>query len=195
MKLFLNDTSPFARFVRATALELGLENRLELVWADPWSDQADLVAVNPLSRVPALVDDDGVAITESLLIARRLTSIAPQDGAFADGSARMLSELGLAYGIMDLAFALTIHKRFFSETTSAFQQRRQASLARALAAAEAAVRDPAPWTLPRCCLWIALDYIIFRQVMPLEPSVYPGLTAFMKAHENRPALVQTAFTA
>ncbi|MBE0509057.1 MAG: glutathione S-transferase, partial [Marinospirillum sp.] len=34
MKLFLNATSPYARFVRVVALEKGLKP--ELVWVDPW---------------------------------------------------------------------------------------------------------------------------------------------------------------
>lgn len=71
MKLYLNGTSPFARLVRAMAVELGL-NDLELMWVDPWSDPAELLSVNPMSRVPVLVDDSGTTFTETLLILQRL---------------------------------------------------------------------------------------------------------------------------
>jgi glutathione S-transferase len=59
MKLFYAPTSPFARKVRVTAHELRLEDRIELVLVNPWSD-AELRSLNPLAKVPTLIRDDGL---------------------------------------------------------------------------------------------------------------------------------------
>ena len=58
MKLFYSATSPFVRKVMATAIAAGLEDRIERVGTNPWESPADLLAQNPLSKVPCLVTDD-----------------------------------------------------------------------------------------------------------------------------------------
>ena len=49
MKLFVNDTSPYARVVRLVAQAAGLDP--EIVVVDPWSLPDALLAVNPAGRV------------------------------------------------------------------------------------------------------------------------------------------------
>src|SRR5215472_13124863 len=50
------------------AEELGLEFRHEpLEWNDPWLKSAEFLAINPTGAIPA-IDDDGVALSESLAI-------------------------------------------------------------------------------------------------------------------------------
>jgi glutathione S-transferase len=68
MQLLLNQTSPYARVARLTALEAGLGDRLELVWSDPWNEDAQLLAANPVNKVPVLITDEGIALSETLLI-------------------------------------------------------------------------------------------------------------------------------
>jgi glutathione S-transferase len=192
MKLYLNGTSPFARLVRATAFELELNN-LELVWVDPWSDQEGLLSVNPLSRVPALVEDSGTTFTETLLILQRLAEGAPENAGLRADDVRTKSELGIAYGMMELAFAHTIHKKYCGDAGAVLQERRQSSLRRSLQAMEAAVARETSWNLSRLCLWIALDYIRFRAVTDVSADHYPSLNAFFSTHKGREALSQTAF--
>ncbi len=48
----MNDASPFARKVRVAAAERGLDRGIELVRLNPHERGAELVAANPLSKVP-----------------------------------------------------------------------------------------------------------------------------------------------
>jgi len=60
MKLWYSPPSPFARKVRACAIELGLETRIELaeVTVMPAKPNLELARENPLIKVPALRTDD-----------------------------------------------------------------------------------------------------------------------------------------
>ena len=68
MKLYITETSPYARVVRVVLLEKGLEDRVEIliaqtrVWDNPY------YSTNPSGRPPYLIRDDGVALEESALI-------------------------------------------------------------------------------------------------------------------------------
>lgn len=75
MKLYLNDTSPFARFILICALEYDIKE-MELIWVNPWEMPANLVAVNPFSTVPVLQLDNGDTLYESSVIAAYLISDA-----------------------------------------------------------------------------------------------------------------------
>ena len=64
MLLFFNQTSPFARKVRGSAIqEFGLND--VTLQADPWLNSQDFTDANPLSKVPAGVLADGTLVTES----------------------------------------------------------------------------------------------------------------------------------
>ena len=192
MKLYLNGTSPFARLVWATALELDLR-AIELEWVDPWSEQPALLTVNPLSRVPALQDDNGTSLTGTMLILQHLVESAEHDAGLRTRDIRTISELGVAYGIMELAFALTIHKKHCGGAGITLQDRRRTFLRHGLQAMETAVTEDARWSLSRLCLWIAIDYIRFREVMESSANRYPALKAFYTEHADRVALRRTSF--
>ena len=61
MKLHWSPRSPFVRKVMVCAHETGLAGRIELVRSVVAQSQpnVELMRVNPLSRIPALVTDDG----------------------------------------------------------------------------------------------------------------------------------------
>jgi glutathione S-transferase len=50
------------------ANEKSMTAELECVWTDPWASPAELLAVNPFAKVPALVPDDDQPIIESACI-------------------------------------------------------------------------------------------------------------------------------
>lgn len=79
MKLYLNKASPYARLALATAHETALADRVETVWTEPWDDAPELLAVNPLAKVPALLTDDGIALIESGCICDYLVSLSGRD--------------------------------------------------------------------------------------------------------------------
>ncbi len=193
MKLYLNGTSPFARLVRATALELDLR-AIEFEWVDPWSDQPALLTVNSLSRVPALQDDNGSPLTETLLILQHLVESAEHDAGLRTKDRRTISELGVTYGMMELAFAFAIHKKHCGGAGTTLQNRRRMCLNHGLQAMETAVIEDARWSLARLCLWVAIDYIRFREIIESSANRYPALQAFYTEHADRIALRRTSFT-
>lgn len=83
MRLFYAPRSPFGIKVRIAIQELGLQD-VELVQADPWTDEA-LRRFNPLCKIPTLVLDDGFALYDSPVICEYLNDVGrgrliPQSG-------------------------------------------------------------------------------------------------------------------
>lgn len=66
MKLFYSNTSPYSTKVRMAAHFAGLP--VELVTVDTNADPAELLAANPLGKIPALTTDDGLAVFDSRVI-------------------------------------------------------------------------------------------------------------------------------
>ena len=77
MKLYQTPTSPFVRKVLVTAHELGLADRIEnvLLRPVPTKPDAELSRANPLSKIPALVLDDGSALYDSRVICEYLDAL------------------------------------------------------------------------------------------------------------------------
>lgn len=119
MKLYSAPASPYARKVRLTALIKGLANQLEIRAADTNpGHNAEIVAQNPLSKIPVLVLDDGTSIYDSHVICEYLDSRAAAPVLFpGEGPARWrtLTLGALADGIMDAALLLVYEKRFRPE--------------------------------------------------------------------------------
>jgi glutathione S-transferase len=105
MKLYYTPTSPFVRKVLVTAHELGLIDRIETVHLrpDPLQPDATLARLNPLSKIPALVLDDGSALYDSPVICEYLDSLAGGRLLPAVGKERwrVLRMQALADGILD----------------------------------------------------------------------------------------------
>ncbi len=78
MKLFYSVNSPFVRKCRVVALEKGLEKRIELVTINPMENPQELLAVNPLGTIPALITEDGLHLCDSAVICEYLDSLAPE---------------------------------------------------------------------------------------------------------------------
>jgi glutathione S-transferase len=78
MKIYYTPTSPFVRKVLVAAHELGLASRIESVLLRPSPVQADatLSRSNPLSKIPALVLDDGTSLYDSPVICEYLDALA-----------------------------------------------------------------------------------------------------------------------
>jgi glutathione S-transferase len=107
LKLFYSATSPFVRKCLVAALELGLQERIELVPANanPVKRDRTIVAHNPLGQVPTLITDEGAVLYDSRVILEYLNALAggelvPEEGDERWGS---LTEQALADGILDAA--------------------------------------------------------------------------------------------
>ena len=75
MQLFYSPTSPYARKCRVVARERGLMSGIEETSCNPYDNPEALQAKNPLTRVPALVLDDGTALFDSPVICEYLDGL------------------------------------------------------------------------------------------------------------------------
>ena len=106
MKLYYSPTSPYVRKVIACAIVRGLESRIEKHTTNPHASPPDLVADNPLSKVPCLVTDDGMSLFGSQLICEYLDSLGDAPPLFPSHGAtrwRALKFQSLGDGILDVA--------------------------------------------------------------------------------------------
>jgi glutathione S-transferase len=74
MRLFYSAASPYVRKVLVCAEEAGLRGEIELapVAVSPVSENPEVAAANPLTKVPTLVLDDGTALFDSRVIVEYL---------------------------------------------------------------------------------------------------------------------------
>ena len=107
MKLLFSPTSPFVRKCFVAAIELGIDDQMELVpaAAHPIHRSQDIVRINPLGKVPVLLRDDGIALYDSRVICEYLDvkaggSLHPRDTA---SRWKVLAQQALADGILDAA--------------------------------------------------------------------------------------------
>lgn len=77
MKLLWSSRSPFVRKVMIVAHEKGLAGRIEQVrtLVAPSKPNPDVMALNPLNKLPTLILDDGRALYDSRVIAEHLDDI------------------------------------------------------------------------------------------------------------------------
>lgn len=117
MKLLRAGPSPFVRKVLVTLHETGQFGDVELVdvTASPLAPDPQLVAANPVGKIPALIRSDGPAIYDSRVICRFLDARA-QAGLYPD--TRLWDTLTLeatADGIMEAAVLMVYEMRFRPE--------------------------------------------------------------------------------
>ena len=197
MKLYLNRTSPYARLALVTAHETALAGRLDLVWAEPWDDPAELLAVNPLARVPALLTDAGAALIESGCICDYLIALSGREHllpAHIDARADTLRRVGLGRAAIDCAFGAVIQRRFNGGADTALSKRWLRALPRAAAALDAegaARRGIGRPDLGDLAVGVAFDYVDFRLQEIGWRGHAPALAAWVDALRARPSMQAT----
>ena len=205
MQLLANTTSPFVRIARIAMIEKGLEVEPTLV--DPWADDARLREANAATRVPSLVLDNGIPLTESLLIVQWLeaTRAAPQWpsllGTDPQRIAGVLSRAGIALGAIEASVHTIITRKvtapvLFDETPVGLRRRRtmvEGMQRLEAAAGEMAMGDPASQapSLDVVCAVVLYDYQQLRYGdQPWLPAT-PALQALAEAVRVRPSFAQT----
>lgn len=68
MKLYITEGSPYARIVRTFLHEKGLQDRVEIIYAQTRKAGSPYYQINPSGRVPYLIRDQGAPLEESALI-------------------------------------------------------------------------------------------------------------------------------
>ena len=195
MKLYYSPTSPYVRKVMACAIIRGLDSRIEKHTSNPHASPADLVADNPLSKVPCLVTDDGLPLFGSQLICEYLDSLGEELPLFPDHGAprwRALKFQSLGDGILDAAVPCRGEQgKPREEARDAQIARFKAAISRTVDALEA---DPPHKHVDIGSITVAcaLGYLDFRFGSDPWRHGHPKLAAWYDAFAQQKGLAGTA---
>jgi glutathione S-transferase len=192
MQLLYSPMSPFARKVRVVAFELGLADRLALVVASPYTDES-VRTINPLSKIPVLLTDDGPPIFDSPVICEYLEHLAGKALTPASGPDRWaaLTRQAMADGMGDAALAIVRERLRDGPHRQDLFDRQAAAL---LAALDLLERRPPPsdrFEIGEIAVAAQLDYLDVRQVMDWREG-RPNLADWYETASRRTAMVATA---
>jgi glutathione S-transferase len=194
VKLYSSPTSPFVRKVLATAITRGIDDRIEQVPTNPHLSPPGLVADNPLSKVPCLVTDDGLALFDSPVICEYLDSLGDAAPLFPPGGAarwRALKLQALGDGILDAAVLRRLESPKSDDSgRRALIERQQATVRRGLdhLEAEPPARHVDIGSLTIAC---ALGYLDFRFGAEPWRESHPRLAHWFSSFSAEPGIART----
>jgi glutathione S-transferase len=197
VKLFYSATSPFVRKVVLAAKLRGLDGQIERLPTDAHSSPAALLATNPLSKVPCIVTEDGVALFDSPVICEYLDSLGDAPPLFPDhGGLRWLAlrQQALADGMMDAAVLARMESvRPAEETRDQVIVRQKAAVSRSLALLEEEPPEDGHPTIGTVSLACALGYLDFRFAADAWRDHHPRLARWLDGFAAAvPAFAETA---
>jgi glutathione S-transferase len=195
MKLFYSATSPFVRKVLICAITRGIDGQITRVSTNPHVSPADLLAANPLSKVPCLVTEDGLALFDSPVICEYIDSLGDEPALFPRAGTGdrwlALKWQALGDGVMDAAVLRRgLQAMPQQDSIDALMARQQAAVARGVATLE---REPPHRTLDIGGISVAcaLGYLDFRFAHEPWRETSPKLAAWYEHVSAYPAIAQT----
>ncbi|WP_217522568.1 glutathione S-transferase family protein [Vibrio metschnikovii] len=193
LTLYLNATSPYARLVRICALEKQI--LLNLAMVDPWGSPDTLLQVNPAAKVPVLITDAGVALSETLLILQYLDIHSPCAPRMDDNE-QVMQWLGLGQALMDSAFQTVIANKYNELNGGKLAQRRHRAIERILTQLESEylLLIRGTLTVAHYSIAVGLAYLDFRLSELNWQTAYPQLASWYADIVQRPSFQQTQFS-
>lgn len=171
MKLYWSPRSPFVRKVMVCAHEIGIADRIEKIYTlvSASAANADMMRVNPLGRIPALVTENGGILYDSVVICDYLDARYGGGRLFPHDEARRWDALrrhALANGMLELLVQWRSERsrpvsQQSPDTLRAFESKVASGLSAADADAKAASTSTAI-DIGHVTLGIALGYLDFR---------------------------------
>jgi glutathione S-transferase len=194
MKLAYSAASPYVRKVVACAIARGIKDKIE-IWKIGTTDPA-LLPVNPLSKVPTLITDDGVSLYDSPVICEYIDSIGTAPKLFpAAGPARWkaLCQEALGDGILD---ATQPRRREIAlpqdDGRKGYIELQQGKVSRALDVLEKDAGSLGTLTtIGEITIGCALGYLDFRYANEPWRSGHPKLEAWYAKVVKLPPLAET----
>lgn len=194
LRLFYSSGSPFVRKVMVCAILRGLDKRLELIATNPHVSPPELLAQNPLSKVPCLVPSDDLPIFDSRVICEYLDNLGTASPLFPDPGPERTGSLvlqALGDGIMDAAVARRVQQPWpKDEGRQAFDARQKAAIDRSLDWLEqyppGQLRD-----IGSIAVACALGYLDFRFGAEPWRDSRPTLAAWFAKASAHPAMAET----
>ena len=198
MKLFYSPTSPYVRKVMVLLHETGRLDDVELesTTPTPIAPPDDLKAQNPLSKVPALVRDDGPALFDSRVICAYLDEHFSA-GLYPQGprgwETRTLE--ALADGILDAALLMTYEVRMRPDDKrwDDWIEGQWSKISRACDALEAIWMShlQGPQDMGQIAVACALGYVDFRHGARGWRNGRDALAEWYASIESRPSMAAT----
>ncbi len=197
MKLYCSPTSPYVRKVRVIAAELGLSDQIEEIEVDPHASPSELLALNPLSKIPVLVTERDEVLPDSNLIIEYLLTRGRGIEGLPRGSARWdaLRYQVTADGVIDAAVATTMERRRpESIVYMAWLDRQAALITRSLDVLETAVPSfslEAP-SVVEISVGVALGYLDLRMPYLEWRNGREALTNWYTQFSQRESMLRSA---
>jgi len=199
MALYWSSRSPFVRKVMVAAHEAGLADRIRripIVVAMTIPNR-EILAQNPLGKIPTLVLADGTTLFDSLVICEYLDGL--HDGPKlvpATGPARItaLRWHALGTGLCDLLVLWRTERSRPSPSPAVlegFAMKRDASLD--ALEAEAPALSAAPFGIGHVAIGCALGYLDFRYGEEPWRAGRPALAAWYESFRGRPSVRATEY--
>ena len=196
MKLHWSPKSPFVRKVMVCAHELGVVEQLTLVRsvAAMLKPNPQILADNPLSKIPTLVLDDGRTLFDSVVICEYLDDLAGGALFPRSGDARWaaLRWHALGTGLLDVLILWRNEREKEAPITAlldAFALKTEACLA--LLEKEVPLLDAASLSIGHIALGCALGYMDYRFESLAWRDRAPALSAWFAVLSERPSFVAT----
>ncbi len=197
MKLMMAGPSPFVRKVRVLLREADMVDQVEEieVIASPAGPSDDLIAANPLGKIPALVRDYGPTLYDSRVICRFLDERG-KAGLYPESRLwEVLTLEATADGMMDAAVLMVYETRFRAENerSQAWVDAQWAKVDRALSALESRWVSHLSGSIDMAQIAVgcALAYLDFRHGDRGWRDGRPQLTDWFAGFESRDSMQAT----
>lgn len=197
MQLLISPASPFVRKVRVLIREAGLMDTVEEVNVSttPMNSAPEVVAANPLGKIPALIRADGPGIYDSRVITRFLDDLA---GANLYPESRIWEILTLeatADAIMDATVSMSYEMRLRPEEQQSpdWIEAQWSKAERGIAAVNSRWMShlTGPLNIGQIGVACALSYIDLRHDARGWRNGNEALANWHAEFSNRPSMVET----
>ncbi|WP_022978995.1 glutathione S-transferase N-terminal domain-containing protein [Ideonella sp. B508-1] len=203
MKLIGSLTSPYVRKVRVVLAEKKLD--CQFVLEDVWA-RDDILASNPLGKVPCLVMEGGEAVFDSRVIVEYVDMLSPV-GKLIPATGRERAEVrtweALADGLLDASVAVRLEQtwpgRAEGERSQAWIDRQMVRVHSALQAMSRGLAEKTfcagagtHFTLADIAVGVALSYLDFRFPAIDWRAAHPNLQRLHDKLAARQSFIDTA---
>lgn len=194
MKLYYTKRSPYARKAKIIALEKGIE--LDYIVEDLQSKSSELLAVNPVGKIPVLVTGDGQALCDSPVICEYLDGLTGEPRFFPGDSKERLKVVNLAAiadGLMDVTVSIYMEQLVHAKDINPkFIESRSQTIERCLKYFEERLGDLQDFHYASVALAAAIGYIEFRVPQYGPKHSTPKLAGWYEVLIKRMSLQQSA---
>lgn len=199
MILHWSPRSPFVRKVMICAHELGLAERMEKVRSvtNMLIPNEPLMQVNPWSKIPTLITDDGRVLFDSDVICEYLNSLQTTPQLHPDGNTEKWQSLRWRAFGNEMLYALILWRnererpkdKMLAPLMTAFGRKLEAGLA--VLERESGQLSSAPFSVGHIAIGTALGYLDLRFADLQWRQSLPALSAWHEEFKKRPSVRAT----